>query len=340
MHADEQYMARAIQLAELGRRVVAPNPMVGCVIVHNNKIIGEGYHMMYGGPHAEVNAIDSVDDPSVFSDSTLYVTLEPCSHFGKTPPCADLIIENQFNRVVIGSKDPNDQVNGKGIARLQNAGIEVTLGILEDQCKELNKHFFTAQKERRPFILLKWAQTINGLIDNGQTTGISWISGKKTQITTHRLRSHYHAILVGRNTVEHDNPTLNVRAVEGIDPIKVVVDPQLVLDRSYSVFKGGHVIVLNLLENKQIENINYVQLESLSPLKIVRTLHELGIQSILIEGGAFTLNQFIENDLWDEALIITGDKTFDNGTSAPVWNKVPYRTDQIEQDILHYYSRQ
>lgn len=339
MHADEQYMARALQLAELGRRIVAPNPMVGCVIVHDDKIIGEGYHMMYGGPHAEVNAIHSVDDPAIFQESTLYVTLEPCSHYGKTPPCSDLIVANKFKRVVIGSQDPNDQVNGKGIERLRNAGIEVKVGVLEDQCKALNKHFITSQVQKRPFVLLKWAQTTNGLISNSEVNdGIAWISCPETQKFTHRLRSQYHGILVGRRTVEHDDPSLNVRAVNGIDPIKIVIDPQLNLTKKYKIFAGGIVLVLNELESKIIENIEYIKLDDLSIESILSALHKAGIQSILVEGGAYTLSKFIDKNLWDEAVVITGDRSFDNGVKAPIISGTLTRTDQIETDLIQFYT--
>lgn len=337
MHVDEQYMARALQLAELGRRVVAPNPMVGCVIVHNDSIIGEGYHILFGGPHAEVNAINSVEDQSVFKESILYVTLEPCSHHGKTPPCSDLIVAHNFKRVVVGSLDPNKLVNGKGIERLRKNDIEVTTGVLEKQCEELNKHFFTAQLKNRPYVLLKWAQTKNGLIsDNEKEQGFSWISTRETQKLTHLLRSHYHGILVGRKTVENDNPTLNVRAVNGIDPIKIIIDPTLSLSRDLKVFTGGNVIVINTCESKSINNVDYIKVEDLEVETILGALFKKGIQSIMVEGGAHTLSKFIQANQWDEAVVITGDKNFNSGVKAPDIVGRIIRQDQIETDLINF----
>ena len=242
MTIDEQFMSRCIQLAKLGKGNVAPNPMVGAVIVHEGKIIGEGYHQKYAEAHAEVNAVNSVEDKSLLPFSTIYVSLEPCSHHGKTPPCADLLVAKQFKRVVIGTLDANSQVDGKGIKRLKEAGIAVSIGILEAECQDLNKHFFTAHRKKRPYVLLKWAQSPNGYIDAGgnkssnDSRKITWISTPEFQSLSHQWRNEYQSILIGRKTVESDNPSLTVRAVEGTNPIRIVLDSHLKIQGSYHIF--------------------------------------------------------------------------------------------------------
>ncbi len=342
MQADENYMTRCLQLARLGERHVAPNPMVGAVIVHNDKIIGEGYHAFYGGPHAEVNAVFSADDPSLFPESTIYVSLEPCSHFGKTPPCSDLLVSHKFKRVVIGIQDPNASVNGSGIQRLKNAGIEVTVGVLEEACRELNKHFFTYHQKKRPYILLKWAQTANGLLDNAdQEEGISWISQPETQSFVHQLRARHHAILVGRKTVEKDNPQLTVRAVAGINPVRIVLDSMARLNETAAVFSpDAETIVLNLEKETSADHISYRKLDSMEVTSIVKALYDAGIQSVMVEGGAATLQSFIDAGLWDEACIIYGQKTFASGTKAPILNAEAAITERISGDtIITYLNR-
>ena len=226
----EKFMQRCLELAAIGSGYVAPNPMVGCVIVANDLIIGEGYHRIFGGPHAEVNAFDEVENEDLLSSATLYVSLEPCSHFGKTPPCVDLIISKKIQRVVIGCRDSNPAVSGKGIDRLKRAGIEVIEGVLENECRWLNKRFFTFHERQRPYIVLKWAQTQDGYIDRirGEaSSGINWVTSETTKSLVHKWRSEEQSILVGRNTIINDNPSLTVREYDGRNPIRIVIDSQL-----------------------------------------------------------------------------------------------------------------
>ncbi|MNJ90944.1 Riboflavin biosynthesis protein RibD [compost metagenome] len=339
MDFDEKYMLRALQLAKLGGVHVAPNPLVGAVIVHNERIIGEGFHQKYGEAHAEVNAVNSVKDKSLLSEATIYVTLEPCSHFGKTPPCADLLIRSQFKRVVIAQIDPFAEVAGRGIKKLEQAGIQVDCGILEQQAKELNKRFITFHTKKRPFVSLKWAQTRDGfLAPDSPETGIHWISQPETQILTHQERSTEQAILVGRLTVQNDNPSLTTRAFKGPNPIRIILDPELKAPGNSTVFTDGlPTIVLNLLENKQENEVRYIQLESLEPQSILNTLFQLNISSVLVEGGANTLARFIEQGFWDEALVITGEKEFKSGISAPLIPKNAEKTTRFGKDILNYF---
>lgn len=339
---DEQYMRRALQLAKLGGVSVAPNPLVGAVIVYQEQIIGEGYHQKYGEAHAEVNAVNSVETQSLLKESTIYVTLEPCSHFGKTPPCADLLIQHQFKRVVIAQIDPFSEVSGRGIEKLKQAGIQVDCGVLEQEAKELNKRFITFHTKKRPFITLKWAQTTDGFIDRDrlteQKTGIHWISQPETQVVTHQIRSTEQAILVGWKTIQNDNPSLTTRAFKGPNPIRMVVDPQLQAPKEAAVFTdGGQTIVLNLLEESHKNNVHYLQLERLNPESILHTLYKNNISSVLIEGGSSTLTSFIETDLWDEALVITGKNEFKSGLIAPIIPKIPVKSVQMGKDLLHYF---
>ncbi len=336
---DEKYMARCIQLAKLGRGNVAPNPLVGAVIVHEGKIIGEGFHKMYGGSHAEVNAVNSVNNEELLKSSTIYVSLEPCAHHGKTPPCADLLVEKQFQRVVIGCRDAHSAVDGKGIFRLKNAGIQVTTGVLEEECRELNKAFFVSHEKGRPYIFLKWAQTPSGLIDGATHDGkITWISTPEVQTLVHTWRSEYQSILVGKNTVKNDNPSLTVRAVAGNNPIRIVLDSSAELDSRLNVFDGtAKTIVLNTKRKEQSAQYSFLQLDEMTPAKIVSALHQEGIQSVMIEGGARTLQSFIDANLWDEAKVIVGQVEFDHGTLAPVIHHTPYHIEQFFGDQIKSY---
>lgn len=340
MSKDEMFMHRCLQLAELGRGNVAPNPMVGSVIVHNGKIIGEGYHQKCGEAHAEVNAVNSVLDKSLLSESTIYVSLEPCAHFGKTPPCSDLIVKHNFKRVVVGCLDTFSEVSGKGIERMRKAGIQVDMSSLETECRAINQHFFTFHEKKRPYIILKWAQTPNGFIDAGdENTGeVTWISNKETQVKTHLLRSYLHGILVGKNTVISDNPSLTVRAVSGNNPIRIVLDSNLELYRDFSVFNNeAETIVLNTKSDFQDGNIKGIQMDQMNVAWILEALHKKNIQSILVEGGRKTLNSFIEANTWDEALVIVGQNEFSSGTSAPTIDKVPSSSEDFFGDQLFYY---
>lgn len=341
MHLDEKFMRRGIELALLGQGNVAPNPMVGAVIVYNNKIIGEGYHQKFGEPHAEVNAINSIKDKSILPKSTIYVTLEPCSHFGKTPPCVDLIIKHKFKRVVIGSRDPYSEVNGNGIQKLKNEGIETTLNCLEEECRDLNKYFFTFHEKKRPYIFLKWAQTKNGKIDNGShNQKISWISSPESKTLVHQWRKEYQAILIGKNTVENDNPSLTVRAVNGKNPIRIILDSEASLSLDFKVFSNeARTIVFNTAKQEKVNIIEFIQLNNMSIETIIKKLTEQNIISVLVEGGTQILQSFIDADLWDEVAILEGQTTFNEGTNAPIFNKKSNHSFEYFGDTISMYSK-
>ena len=293
LKTDEKYMRRCIQLARNGMANARPNPMVGAVIVHNDRIIGEGYHVRCGEGHAEVNACASVkkEDEHLLSESTIYVSLEPCSHYGKTPPCADLLISKHFKRCVIGCKDSFSEVQGRGIEKLRTAGIEVTIGVLEEECKALNRHFFTFHEKHRPFITLKWAQSADGYIDGH-------ISNKHTQMLCHKRRSEHQAILIGRRTYELDNPSLNVREWHGTSPKRYVVS-----SNDLSLPKGFNLIRTNSIAD------------------ILSHLHNDGIQSVLIEGGSHLLQSFIDSQQWDECYVEHGSTAIYGSVPAPLLPK-------------------
>jgi len=320
MTFDEQMMQRCLQLAALGKGNVAPNPMVGAVIVHEGKIIGEGYHEQFGGPHAEVNAVKSVQNEVLFEESTIYVTLEPCSHFGKTPPCANLLVEKNFKRVVIGTLDSHAKVYKKGVKLLEDHGIDVTVGVCENECYELNRPFFTFHEKKRPYVILKWAQTKNCLIDSseGKQGEVSWISVPETQVKVHRWRHEFQSILVGKNTVLNDDPSLTVRAIKGTNPVRILLDSKNEIPPSAKIKNDeAETIVFNLQQEGKEGSVQYVRLSDLSPQLILESLHKLNIQSVLIEGGRSVLQSFIDTKLWDEARIIEGQHTFEAGTAAP-----------------------
>ncbi len=325
MSVHEKYMRRCIELARLGAGYVSPNPMVGAVIVHQEKIIGEGYHQRYGQAHAEVNAVNQVlqrfnDAASMLSRSTIYVSLEPCAHYGKTPPCADLIIGYQIPEVVVGCRDPFDAVNGKGIEKLQQAGIRVITGVLEQECKELNKRFFVRVHHHRPYIILKWAQTADGFFaPEGREQ--FWITNDASRRLVHQWRSEEDAVLAGKNTVAIDNPQLNVRYGQGKNPVRVVIDRRLELNPELHVFDQSAVTyVFNEIKTDTNGKIKYIALEDFDrfvPQYILYQLYLQDIQSLIIEGGAITLQSFIEADLWDEARIFTGLVLLHSGIRSP-----------------------
>jgi len=319
-------MQRCLDLAALGLGSVSPNPMVGAVVVYDDKIIGEGYHHKYGQAHAEVNAINQVisnfpDYAKLLKKSTIYVSLEPCAHFGKTPPCADLIIKHQIQKVVVGCRDPFEQVNGKGIDKLIGAGIEVLTGVLEKECKWLNRRFFTRVQKQRPYIILKWAQTADGFFapdDNSQF----WITGIESRKLVHQWRGEEDAILVGKNTAAIDNPQLNVRYGPGKQPKRVVIDRRLELSPALNVFdQSVETLIFNEIK-MDIEGKNkFIALEDFEryvPQYVLFQLYLQDIQSIIIEGGAITLSSFIEAGLWDEARIFTGKTNLQKGIKAPL----------------------
>lgn len=343
MTRDELYMRRCIELAQMGAGHVAPNPMVGAVIVYRDQIIGEGFHQRYGEAHAEVNAINSVKDKHLLPESTIYVSLEPCAHHGKTPPCVDLILEKGIKRVVIGCRDSFEQVDGKGILKLQQQDVEVLAGVLETECRTLNKRFFTFHEKKRPYVILKWAQTQDGYIDRprtGNDTGINWVSSPETQSLVHHWRSHEPAILVGRKTIETDNPSLTVREVQGENPLRIIIDSQLQLPAESTIFKDGlKTLVFNRIKHEIKENITFYKLEAIDTQHILKALYQLNIQSVFVEGGSRTLQYFLVNHAWDEARIIVGKNKFHDGVKAPVMQGVPKFHEQFSTDDIYYYFR-
>ena len=345
--AEEKFMSRAIELAKLGMGLVAPNPMVGCVIVHDGKIIGEGYHRKYGESHAEVNAINSVKSPDLLCESTMYVTLEPCSHFGKTPPCADLIVEKKIPRVIVGGLDTNEKVSGRGLERLRIAGIEVITGVLEDDCNRMNRRFLTVHEKKRPYIILKWAQTEDGFIDRsreeeefGQPT---WITNDLSRIAVHKMRSDEAAILVGTNTALKDNPSLTVRHWSGNHPLRMVLDRRGILPESCALLdQSTETIVFTEVEMATKPNLEYVRIDFRAGMlqRINEILSSRGIQSLLVEGGKALLESYMREGLWDEARVYIGNKRFGSGIKAPETDWILDREEPLDDSLIRiYYQR-
>lgn len=331
-------MKRALELAESGRGSVSPNPMVGCVIVYEDLIIGEGYHEIYGGPHAEVNAINSVKNPELLLQSTVYVSLEPCAHWGKTPPCANLLVEKGLKKVVIGAHDSNPLVGGKGIEILRNAGIEVVTGVLEREARFQNRRFFTQIEKKRPFVILKWAQSKDGFVARSDYSS-KWISNARSRQLVHKWRAEEDAILVGKNTAKYDNPSLTVRDWTGKNPLRIVIDPKLELPQSLNLFdQSVPTICYNSVKSEKNETLEFVKLEPGFEIReILEDLHLRKIQSLIVEGGSFVLNKFIEAELWDEARVFTGSSKFKEGIPAPKFNFSPSETFSIQEDTLRIY---
>lgn len=319
MTSDETYIRRCLQLAAAGLGYTSPNPLVGSVIVHEGKIIGEGYHHEYGGPHAEINAINSVNDKNLLKKSVLYVNLEPCSHFGKTPPCADAIIRHGIPKVVIGSVDCNNVVNGTGIAKLRNAGVEVVVDVCKQECEDLNRRFFTFHRKRRPYIILKWAQTEDGFmdIDREYDKNMSnWITNRALKVLTHKWRGEEDAILVGFNTMNNDRPQLTTREYAGKNP------GRFVMQRGSETLSGNDYTPLS-------DNVH----------EAVGQLFALNVQSVIVEGGRKTLDKFIDCGLWDEARILMGDIRWGRGLEAPKMPGTPEKTINIDGNRLFYVRR-
>lgn len=314
---DQIYLSRCIELAKKAEGYTYPNPLVGSVIVHNGKIIGEGYHQKAGEPHAEINAINSVRDKSLLPEATIYVSLEPCSHFGKTPPCALKLKEIGFKRVVIGAMDIHEKVNGRGKQILEQSGIKVDT-ILQKECEELNKRFFTFYRKKRPFIILKWAESEDGFLDKDFKPYV--ISNEYAKQYVHRMRAMEHAILVGTQTALADNPSLTTREVVGRNPIRILIDFDLKVPKEFNIFnKEAETIVFNSKKEEKIDNIQYVKIDRQNALReILDRLYDMDIQSVLVEGGRFTLQKCIDENLWDEAYIIKNPNLrLSNGTKAP-----------------------
>lgn len=326
MTKDEKYISRCLQLAYNGLCNTAPNPMVGAVIVHNDTIIGEGYHIRCGEAHAEVNAIRSVKDESLLKESTIYVSLEPCSHYGKTPPCADLIIEKGIPRVVIGCMDPFSLVAGRGIEKLRQAGIEVTTGVLEEECRHLIRRFITFNTLKRPYITLKWAESADGFIDIRRTEGKPAIlSSPLTGMLVHKKRAEHDAILVGRHTAMLDNPSLSTRNWYGKNPVRLVIDKDLTLPENLELFNGNiRTLVFTQKTTGQLnQQTEYIQLDFTQDIlpQIMEILYQNKLQSLLVEGGSILLQSFIDAGLWDEAYIEKTPFHLDDGIQAPFIQK-------------------
>jgi len=323
MTADEKFMQRCLDLAALGIGNVAPNPMVGSVVVRKGRIIGEGYHMQYGKAHAEVNAINAVQEKELLKKSTIYVNLEPCAHFGKTPPCSDLIIASAIPHVVIGCIDSYSEVAGKGIERMKKAGIKVDVGVLEKESLALNRRFFTYHTHQRPYVILKWAQSADGYMDINRAKnekGIFWITQPETKALVHKWRHEEAGILVGKNTIKNDNPSLTCRNYKGQSPTRFVIDQKMRLDYGGFTVGDRHVPTYIITEKAVVAkgNLQFINPSDFSIESILKSIHSLGIQSIIIEGGKNTLERFITSNLWDEARILTGVKNMNEGIKAPL----------------------
>lgn len=347
MNEQETYMKRCLELAQKGFGNVAPNPMVGCVIVADGIVIGEGYHEQYGQAHAEVNAIKAVADKSLLKKATLYVNLEPCAHFGKTPPCADLIIEHKIPYVVIGSIDTFAQVCGRGIEKLSKAGIDVKVGVLEDECKTLNKRFFTFQEKKRPYIILKWAQTADGYTDiirneEGLEKPLQ-ITGEASQALVHQWRSEEQAIMVGKKTAVLDNPQLTVRKVSGKNPLRLVTDRNLSIPSNYFLLdKSTPTLVFTTVDKASENNLEYIRIDfdkAIIP-QILDTLYKRNIQSLIVEGGTHVLNSFIASGIWDEARVFIANKHIVDGVNAPSIEAKPIEKSIATGDTLLIYKNQ
>ena len=345
MTNDEKYIKRCIELASNGLCNAAPNPMVGAVIVYKDRIIGEGYHACCGKGHAEVNAIASVRERELLKNSTIYVSLEPCSHHGKTPPCADLIIRTGIPRVVVGCIDPFSQVSGRGIQKLRDAGIEVKVGVLEHECRNLIKRFVTFNLQKRPYITLKWAESADGFIDICRNGGAPVVlSTPITSAYVHKQRAEHKAILVGRRTALLDNPSLTTRNWYGKNPLRLVIDRQLTLPADLKLFDGTtETIVFTEKEKTSRENLTYVQLDFSTDIlpQIMKTLYDYKIQSLLVEGGSQLLQSFIDGNLWDEIFVEHSEKVLGNGVKAA---KIPtgfaVKHELRDQIIVSHYLKE
>ena len=335
------YMRRALELAGSALGCTAPNPMVGAVVVHDGLIIGEGYHLRAGTAHAEVHALEAVRERSLLPHSTIYVSLEPCSHHGRTPPCTDLIIRSGIRRVVVGTTDTNPKVAGRGVARLREAGIEVETGVAEEECRRINRRFFTWHEKQRPYVVLKWARSADGYIDlarkAGETPEPNWITGTAERILVHRWRAAEDAILAGGGTVRADNPSLDVRLWKGKNPLRVIVSRSGAMDPASKVFDGTVDTVLFTCNDKVI--LPGIQIVKLADNQyfiedVLNALHGMEVQSLFVEGGAFIISHFIETGMWDEARRFTGKMSFGGGVPDPFPDFIPENSVRFEKSIL------
>lgn len=346
MKNDIFFMKRCLILASHGLGQTAPNPMVGCVITHKGVIIGEGYHTKCGAPHAEVNAIENVKDKTLLPHATMYVSLEPCAHYGKTPPCADLIIKQKIPKVVIACTDSHSKVAGKGIAKLKEHGCHVSVGVMEQEARFLNRRFFTFHDKKRPYIILKWAETADGFIDvnrkKNDPQAPTWISGEESRCLVHKWRTEEDAIMVGRVTALTDNPTLNARDWQGKNPIRLIIDKNITLPPNLNVFNAdSHTVVFNALKNAKKDNIRYVKIsfEEDLPITIARYLYEQNVQSVIVEGGSRLINSFVQSKLWDEARVFKGRINFSSGVKAPAVPVLSSDTITMGNDVLNIFYR-
>ena len=342
MKTHEYFIDKCISLARNGALDVSPNPMVGCVIVNNGEIIGEGYHKEYGKNHAEVNAINSVKDKSALKNAILYVNLEPCCHHGKTPPCTDLIFKYNIPKVVIGCIDTFSKVSGQGIKKLKNNSVEVIYGVLEKECIELNKRFFCYHIKKRPYIILKWAKSKDNFIAPINQEKSFWMTSDESKKLVHSWRAKEDAILVGRKTVEADNPSLTVRECEGKNPIRIVIDKELSLNEKSNVFDDqSETIVFNNIKTAIIDKTTYLKADFNNLNQdILKQLYNRDILSLIIEGGAFTINSFIENGLYDEIRVFTTNKVLENGIKSPNIPEIKNsKKITINNDKLEIYIR-
>mgnify|MGYP003520920932 CR=1 FL=1 len=349
MTTHEFYMKRCIELAKNGLGTTYPNPLVGSVIVHDGKIIGEGWHKKAGEPHAEVNAVNSVKDKSLLKEATIYVSLEPCSHFGKTPPCCDLIIANEIPNVVVGTVDPFAKVAGNGIKKLIESGKNVTIGILEDECNELNKRFFTFHQKQRPYIILKWAESADGFIAPKMLKPVQhdklkpiWITNPYSRQLVHKWRTEEQAILVGTNTVLDDNPKLDSRDFSGNNPIRIVLDKSGKISENYHVKNNSRKTIFITESENFISTENCIYENAIFDIHLISSswdiLYKNEIQSVIIDGGSKTLQSFIDANLWDEARVFIGQTTFQNGTTAPIISGNPVAGFDIMNDELKIFK--
>jgi diaminohydroxyphosphoribosylaminopyrimidine deaminase / 5-amino-6-(5-phosphoribosylamino)uracil reductase len=344
----EKYMHRCLELAQKGAGNVSPNPMVGSVIVYNGVIIGEGYHRKCGEAHAEVNAVNSVKDKSLLKESTIYVSLEPCAHIGKTPACADMIVREGIPEIVIGSIDPYFKVAGKGIQKLETAGRSVITGVLEKECIELNKRFYTYHTKKRPYIILKWAQTKDGFVDYvrvpGADTKAFWITNEYCKTLVHKWRTEEDAFLIGTNTVLLDDPQLTARNWSGRNPLRITIDEYCQLDKSYQIFDNqADTIIFNANKNTKEGNVSFVKIDFSADIisQVLGKLYNLQIQSLVIEGGSQTLESFISSGLWDEARVFTGNHLFGEGVHAPQFDAMAQSLEVFgDTELRWYYNMQ
>jgi diaminohydroxyphosphoribosylaminopyrimidine deaminase/5-amino-6-(5-phosphoribosylamino)uracil reductase len=338
--ADTLFMRRALQLAALGKGNVSPNPMVGCVIVANDQIIGEGWHEEYGKAHAEVNAIKAVADKNLLREATVYVSLEPCAHFGKTPPCADLLVESGVREVVVCNEDPFSLVAGKGLEKLRAAGILVRTGLLAAEGRHLNRRFFTFVEKQRPYIILKWAQTPDGFLAR-KNYDSRWISNPLARKWVHKWRTENDAIMVGTQTALHDNPRLNARGWQGNrQPTRIVLDANHRLLRDLHLFDGSQktLVLCQQMPANPLPLAEYLLLENISAQEIVKKLYQAKIQSLIVEGGQKLLQTFIEENCWDEARIFVGNQCFGEGIAAPILSCLPHSKENVNENQFYVYK--